>query len=330
MATDCGVWFYPGGYELMTAVLFLVGKSDLLWFVPDLVSWTLLVVSTYGLLCLLGVNRNAAALVVGTIVLSPVVRSQLTKGNNDLLVAALAVGAVAALGRRVDKGSRQARAAGLVCLGAMVGTKYAAFPLMLILVPFVVFQRRQSARPFGRLEVLAVVVAGILLVSFPLRNILVTGNPVFPVGVWGLFPWGDTSHVSPGVPAISPEQLTATSLAHQPPVIWRIFLKQVWHWAAFLPVLAVMALVLRLFKKWSWSLGRVDGLALTTALLSFAAFVTQPLVVGNHPGSIHQIASGTSLRFGLVWIILLAVWLFAKIRIAFPCRPPRCFSSRRW
>lgn len=78
------------GDELMTSVFFMLTGNDYLWFVPDLLGWALLVVSLHGLLMAMGVTRNASALVVGAIVLNPVIRETLSRGNNDLWVAALA------------------------------------------------------------------------------------------------------------------------------------------------------------------------------------------------------------------------------------------------
>lgn len=317
MAQDSGVWFYPGGYELLTSVFFLIGSGDFLWFVPDLLSWTLLVVSIHSLFSTLGVNRNASSLMVGAIVLSPVVLVSLSRGYNDLFVAALAVSAVTAFARAELQDSRQARATGLVCLGALVCTKYSAFLLVLFLIPFVVLRRGKTFRPFGWLETFAIIVAAVLLMSFPLRNLLITGNPIFPVGVKGLIPWGDTSLLVASVPKISPEQLTSTALIHHPWAVWRIFFRELGEWAAFLPVLAALAVAFRLFKNRVLHLGRIDCFVLAAAFLSLVGFITQPLVVDNHPGSLATISSGVSLRFGLTWIILVAAWFFSKIPVRF-------------
>lgn len=313
MATDSAVWFYPGGYELLTAVFFLIGKGDLLWFVPDLISWTLMIVSTHGLLRLLGVDRNASALMVGAFAMSPVIREHLCRGNNDLLVAALVVSAVTAFLRAEIQDNPPARAAGLVCLGAMVCVKYSVLPMILLLIPFVAIRRWKSVRPFGGLEATAMGATGVLLISFPLRNILLTGNPVFPVGLGGIFPWGDTSLVVPHSPAITPEQLKATALIHHPWPVWRVLIGNIWEWAAFLPVLAVLAVVLRTMKKMKWPLSSIDGLVWATITLAVASFITQPLVVANHPDSTNLITSPWALRFAVTWIVLLAAWFFSRI-----------------
>ena len=312
-AQDSRVWFYPGGYELMTSVFFMLTGNDSLWFVPDLLGWTLLVVSLHGLLMAMGVTRNASALVVGAIVLNPVIRETLSQGNNDLWVAALAVAATLAFLRAVLHDSRQARAAGLICLAALACAKYSAFPWFLLAGLYIAFRRRESFRRIGALESVAFLVTAMLLLSFPIRNFLVTGNPLFPMGIGGLIPWGDTSHLVSTLRKITPEQLASTALIHHSWATWSIFFRKLAELAKVLPILLGINIIFNLFQ-WEKPVFKRSNIFVSVAgMLAFGVFVTQPMVVENIHGTLNQISSGSSLRFGLPWIILMSALLFAGI-----------------
>jgi Predicted membrane-bound dolichyl-phosphate-mannose-protein mannosyltransferase len=313
LAQDSRVWFYPGGYELLTAVFFLVAQNDLLWFLPDIFALTLLALSTYQTLALLGVNSVAAGLFVGALALTPVVSRTLGVGDNDLWVAALAMTAIGAFLRSVIDESREARALGVICLGALACAKYTAFPFAFLLISYFVFFKGNATRKIGIPEVASLAVAAFLALSFPLRNFLITGNPIYPTGMGNFLPWGDTSHLVSILNKITPDQLKSTALIRHGSDVWEIFLRKILEQAAILPLLALTASALSLVRVKSFKIERNELFVLVAAVLAFMVFIAQPLVVENVPGTKNQISGGWSLRFALPWIVLICTFLFAKI-----------------
>lgn len=312
-AQDSRVWFYPGGSELLTAIFFMFARTDVLWFVPDILAWALLTTTLYRLLTGLAVSANAAALWTAAIMLTPLVHRLLGRGGNDLWVAALATSATEALLRAMMHGRRQPRAVALLCLGALASTKYSAIAWSLLGVVYVVLQRKASFRPFRALETVAILVTAALAFSFPLRNLWLTGNPLYPTGIGTLVPWGDTSHLVSMIPKITPDQLGRTTLLHHPWSTWWLLLKKASEAAPVVPIVLGGALVFNSIAWQSFSFTRHDRFVGLAAALGSVLFATQPLVVENLPGTMNQLASGRSLRFALPPLILLTALACAKL-----------------
>ncbi len=312
-AQDSRVWFYPGGYELLTSVFFLITRNDLLWFVPDILALTLLSVSTYQVLSVLGVAGTASGLFVAALLLTPVVSRTIGVGDNDLWVAALAMAVVGAFLRSMVCEESYARASGMICLGALACAKYSALPFILLAPLYIAFSRINLLKRLGSLETVALSLATLLAISFPIRNFLITGNPLYPTGIGEIFPWGDTSHLVSILNKITPEQLASTALIRHSFEAWQIFLSRTLEKAAILPLVVAIAFACNLVRVSDFRVKTNDLFVLVAAMLAFFIFITQPLVVENVPGTRNQISGGWSLRFGLPWIVLLSTLIFAKI-----------------
>ena len=318
-AHDSRLWYYPGGYELVNAVLLLLTGSDALWFVPDLLAWVLLALATYALLQRVGLEQASAAVVLATLAVTPVVTRTLGMGDNDLWLTALAVTATEALLRSLATDSREARAAGIVCLGALVSTKYSAPLWLLLAVAYFVMRRTTPVPALKPVEIAAMVLGAVLLISFPLRNQILTGNPIYPTGLGSLIAWGDTSMLVRGVRAITPEELASSALIGQPLVTWEMFLAKIIGYMPVLPLLLAAVVTICLARPHDVAFERKDALLLTACLLALAILVFQPLVVENIPGTRNQLGSGRAMRFALAFYVLSIVFLIARVprRFAF-------------
>ena len=318
-AHDSRLWYYPGGYESVNAVLLLLTGSDALWFVPDLLAWVLLALATYSLLQQIGVEKPSAAVVLATLAVTPVVTRTLGMGDNDLWLAALAVTATDALLRSLATDSREARAAGIVCLGALVSTKYSAPPWLLLAFAYFVVRRTTPVPALKPVEIAAMVLGAVLLISFPLRNQILTGNPIYPTGLGSLIPWGDTSMLVRSVPAITPEELASSALIGQPLATWEMFLAKIIGYMPMLPLLLAGVVTIGLARPHAVAFERKDALLLTACLLALAILLFQPLVVENIPGTRNQLGSGRAMRFALTSYVLFVVFLIARVprRIVF-------------
>ena len=313
LAQDSRLWFYPGGYELLTAVFFLITQNDLLWFLPDLFALTLLMLSVHGALTSFGINYMASSFVGGALVLTPLISRTIGTGDNDLWVAALTVATVYLLLQSIEDRNQDKQALGLICVGALVGAKHSALPLVLLLPLFFCLFKPKLLLKNRQRNMIAFAVTGFLALSFPVRNFLITGNPFFPTGLGDLVAWGDTSHIVATSTAISPEQIASSALIRHDLDVWQVFVHNFVNEAPFLLPLITFVLASFVLKRSNFNGTRAQLFVLSSSLLTFVIFVMQPLVVENVPGTLNQISSGWSLRFALSWFVLLTIFLFTKI-----------------
>jgi len=313
-AQDSRVWFYPGGYELINAIFFTLTGNAQLWFMPDVLAWTLLIVSSYRLLIILRVNEKASAIFVGAIVLSPIFYRTLGWGGNDLWATALVVAMAVTLLNSMQKDGRQARAAGLLCIAGLACTKYATLPWLLVIGVYIVFRKKAAFAKLGKLELTTVLFFIFIAFSFPVRNYLLTGNPFFPMGIGHLFSWGDTSHIVSIISKITPQQLKMSELIHQPLNTWLLLFQETYIDNILIYLVGAAVIISNILKINEINWTKADGFISLLFLLAMLMFITQPLVVENVPGTLNQLISGTSLRFFLPCITLLSLLLFSKIQ----------------
>lgn len=313
-AQDSRVWFYPGGYELLNAIFFTLTGNSQLWFMPDILAWTLLIVSSYRLLTILRVNEKASAIFVGAIVLSPIFYLTLGAGGNDLWATALVIAMTVTLLNAIQNNSRQARAAGLLCIAGLACAKYATLPWLLVTGLYIVFRKKAAFAKLGKLELIAALFFMVIALSFPVRNYLLTGNPFFPMGIGSLFPWGDTSHIVSLISKITLQQLSMSELVHQPLNTWRLLFQEIYinNPLIFLVIIAVIVSNIFRVREIKWT--RSEKFICLLLLLAVLMFIVQPLVVENVPGTQNQLNNGSSLRFFLPCIMLLSLLLFSKIQ----------------
>ena len=185
---------------------------------------------------------------------------------------------------------------------------------MLLAPAYVVLQwrRGQPWKP-RTIDAVAILVGVCLLISFPLRNIILTGNPFYPMGLspWAI--WGDTSQLVRSFDPLTPAAISASALLAQPMETWEILVSKI---ARQLPVLLILVAGVATFaviKPKTMVLDRKSVLLLIAGGLAMAIFVAQPFVVENIPGTRNQLASGRSLRFMLAVYVLASAFLIARI-----------------
>lgn len=190
---------HPGNGELLGLWLVLPPGGDELVAVAPVLSAALLVVAMVALGAELGVARGRAALAAVALLASPLVfATQVRTLSTDLpATAGIVAGLAFALALRHAPDGRRWTWVG-VALGLAVGAKYsAAGPAVLVLAAgaLVAPAHRRAA---GR------ALPGLVLLAGPwfLRNLLETGNPLFPLGAAGL-PGADTPLEELGTPVLA-------------------------------------------------------------------------------------------------------------------------------
>lgn len=318
LAQDSRVWFYPGGYEILTAVFFLLVGDDSLWFFPDIVSWTILVVSLWRLAIGLGMGETISGIIISSLVISPLFYRLLGQGDNDILVAGLVVSVMGSLIRCHKRPSREAWGVALVSLGMLSSVKYSSMAWLPIGLPYLLFVRRRSRGGEREMayELLCLFLSVFPLASFLVRNWLLVGNPVYPVGLGSIIPWSDLSQIVSTIDEITPDKLRSTALIeHGLPALKIFFYKldelYVPLWVLLFVIGYGFVANVRAVRDASKGFSLI--IIISGVLISLAIFVTQPLVVETVIGTSNQISSGSSLRFALPWIALLSVLLLSLL-----------------
>ncbi len=320
LTADARVWFYPGNYELLTSVFFLLAGHDGLWFAPDLIAWATLFLALWSLLSTCGVPPVAAPVHAAAAMWMPLVQRCLGVGDNDLFAAAIFLSAVwLIVAARLSQERRSVLGLAVLVIAVLVGTKLALVAYAALLGALVLWASRGLTDRTGRPRLAAIAAVALLLAgSFYARNAILTGNPVYPVGVapFGitLLPWGDTSHVVAIRRAISPAELAATTLARTrlPGETARLLGRHLWGLATSAVLLLGAGALWTLWRRRPGAGKAADrhipsGTAWLLAVVlgvSFVAFLNTPLALENLPGTSNQLIAGWSLRFALPSVVL--------------------------
>ncbi|HXU60054.1 MAG TPA: phospholipid carrier-dependent glycosyltransferase [Polyangia bacterium] len=177
--------YAPSNLELWFAFLMAPLRSDYLAAVGQLPFAALGALAVAASVREAGARREAALGSALAFLLVPEVWQQARTAMTDLGMAALLVAAIPFL-IRLRRGVRAADLLALAAaLGLGVGTKYAAAPLAL---PFFGAAAWLLVRPRPRLGPLAAAAAVVIATGgfWYLRNLIVTGNPWYPVATLGL------------------------------------------------------------------------------------------------------------------------------------------------
>jgi 4-amino-4-deoxy-L-arabinose transferase-like glycosyltransferase len=207
---------YPGGWEVLSAVLLMPFREDFLVALPNLAAWVLLGLSVYCISCEVGARRTAA-LGGGALALTlPCVADNVNTIHADIGLGAYFMAAVYFALLYLRKQSMSWVGLCLAALGIAIGAKTSGLvygvlpPGMLVLFRLAARRKGQRAPGAGRRVGRAVAVAGacccLLTGGFwYVRNWVELGNPFAPVAVRiaGII-------VLPGL--VQPAQLRATTL----------------------------------------------------------------------------------------------------------------------
>ncbi len=154
----------------------------------------------YRLCRVLGVRGSVASLIAAAGIVSRPIFLPCMMGKDDLFVAFFFIAALVAL----CPPDRRAIARGLrlgIALGLLLATKYTALLCIPILLPAIPLRRRASVprstgvppvvmggTPMLRSALIAIATASLLAGPWYLRNLLLTGNPLFPIRIFHLLP----------------------------------------------------------------------------------------------------------------------------------------------
>ncbi len=178
--------YAPSNLELWFAFLMAPLRSDYLAGVGQLPFAALGALAVAAAAREAGARREAALGGALAFLLVPEVWQQARTAMTDLGMAALLLAAVPFILRLRRAASRADLLAAVAALGLAIGTKYAAAPLALpFLVAAVIVAHRQRPRPG-----LPTLTAGLLVLIatggfWYLRNLIITGNPWYPVATLG-------------------------------------------------------------------------------------------------------------------------------------------------
>jgi hypothetical protein len=181
------VWYQPANaYSPLAGSVFIawlmapVGNSVLARYVqmPPLV---LLFLAMVQLVRALGLNRGAAALLATGVVLSRPFISHTTLPKDDLFAVAFFAAAAAGLARQRPAGERLGPWRVGTAMGLLLATKYT----VLFSVPLFILMVDAPVRTGWRWKGWAVAAGLVVALAGPwyLRNWVLMGNPIFPVGV---------------------------------------------------------------------------------------------------------------------------------------------------
>ncbi len=336
-APDCMQWSLPANNELVGLWLVAPFSGDFFISLMNLPSVLLAAAATLELGRLFGLSRTlrhlAALAVVST---NPMLR-QLVCAENDITVAAMFLAASSYAIRFARVGRMADLLLGAGSLGLLAGVKYyalgyaAAGWTIAVLVTCIVRGWRCALRVAVTWMLGAVALGGF----WYLRNVLITGSPLYPVGTsptndlqGEIYPgmW-QTTYLGNG----SSEMLWLTVDALQKiagPCHLLAFL--------FLPIslLSLGLAALRLFRRMET---RADGviviaLCVSVLLTGFVLLIT-PFAVEDKPGTLNHLRWGSSpVRYGTCFLslsLLAFVWLLDRVHLKLVgWAPPTAPESR--
>ncbi len=317
-AQDVRAWFYPGNSELLLAILMLPFRGDAVIGVSDSVYWLVLVLALGRLMRMQGLSAWASLGSAVLVATTPLFRRSLGELGNDLFLAMLfllALYFIAQARESVRPGAPALLA--IASASLLVGTKYNGVAYALGLAFVAAWHWPRKLWKWLLRHGVPIVATGLLLGgSFFIRNLVLTGNPVYPAGVdLGplQIPPGDMSLVVGSASGVTQEFLRTSTLWGNARGMEALFGFGNW----FLQ-LAWPSLVLCFLAIISWLMGRKPArgqraLQISPLLLLLFGcgliFALTPLCVENIPGALNQVYRGRSLRYALPFFLLAALLL---------------------
>jgi hypothetical protein len=315
-APQSSYWWQPGISELIGLWIvapysgdFLIGLNNL----PTIVLWT---AACWSIAVTLGQTSFWANLTTIAVLAIHTTIHESDDASNDLAVVAFWTSALASA-LRYCKSDRISDA--VFCglsLGLLVGVKYFALGyagvLWIGVLAATVLRRgvSRAVKPHLILTISALAIGG----YWYLRNFLVSGSPVFPLG-WT----GATSDLR------YPSVWETTFIGNPNSAKYSIGITILWQFAGPLYVASLMyapvACSYLTFDTWKAlrtgesSRAAAFPILLATALVgSFLIWIATPMLVEDEPGTLNHLRMGyTPVRFGLCFLSLALILMFRAI-----------------
>ena len=181
------IGYYPGNYELLSLFTVLPFHKDLFVNLVNFFMFVPFGVVIYGILKKLNVSEKVATIAPAIFLTTPIILRQAGIPQNDLfLVFTLAVSVYFLAKILLKERVSQSLALFSITLGLFVGTKSNAivfgFAIFLIMTVSILVSQRFKAKAFLHIS-MAFISTFILGGFWYLRNLIVTGNPLFPLDV---------------------------------------------------------------------------------------------------------------------------------------------------
>ena len=283
---------HPGNGELLAAPMLLATGSDQLVYTVNILFGAIAVLACAMIARELDARPDLGALAALALVGAPIVfGTQAHSLATDLAAAAgVLVGVAALLRARRSRDHRWVTVAGCA-LGFSMGSKYTT----LILVPVIAAVAVAALRP--RIRTFAMLVPGIALLAGPwfLRNLVATGNPVFPQAVrFGgveLFPAGAS-------PVLYFDTTILEHLVHRNSDVLSLWatIGRDWHGPMLLVIAAGIGCAILRRRR-----GQTAAI-IALALLAAAVYLVTPFTGGGPDGDPSLVAS--NIRYTMAFSVL--------------------------
>ena len=308
-APDEAIWHFPGNNELLILWLVAPFSGDFLAALGNVPSIILLVVGTIVLGRQLGLRPASCHLAGFAAAGNGIVLRQLCDNENDVAVAGLFLASLAYAYRYARGCGRGDLLWGAVCAGILAGVKYYALAYVAVtaaatlLLLSLLRGRRRAVRAS-----VAGAVAVLLCGSYwYLRNIVVTGTPLYPLG------FSDATDLLFELRGVS--TFSSTLLGNGRSDVWPLLFKAIWtrmgtaHFVSFavFPFTASWLcfsylLLCDLSNRVAGTCRLVLGL---TVLGAACAYGVTPFAVETEPGTMNTLKGAyLPCRFGLCFLTL--------------------------
>lgn len=302
---DCAFWYVPGNNEVLGLWLVAPFSGDYLIALNNLPAAILLAAAAVQLAALFGVSRPFCHLSGMAIVATIPMLRQLVSSENDIAVAALFFATLVYGIRHTRHHGRADLIFASVALGLLTGVKYYALGYAGVAWAGLVGLLVTSGRSRDAAKAAAIGVAAALLFGgyWYLRNLYVTGTPLYPLG------FSETTHLW-GV--MRPGSFRSTLLGSGRPVVWPLIIQAVGTQAGLchLVAIALLPATLAWLACSAWWSHRTEACVKTTRslllvmiVLSALVFLVTPNTVETAPGAMNMLRSQYHpIRFGLCFL----------------------------
>eukprot|EP00456_Euglypha_rotunda_P081801 TRINITY_DN800_c0_g1_i1.p2 TRINITY_DN800_c0_g1~~TRINITY_DN800_c0_g1_i1.p2 ORF type:complete len:664 (+),score=32.92 TRINITY_DN800_c0_g1_i1:7617-9608(+) len=325
-ATRIGRWSDSANSELLalwfTATFsgdFLVGLNN----VPVMIVWATALLELSRLLGLMGWLRHGAAIACLAVYTSV---HETDDASNDLMVAALFVAGLAYSLRYIRSAAVSDLALTGIAIGLLAGTKFFAIGYALLLVVAFAILSFQT----GGLKNSVFATCSVIVIAIPfgsywyIRNICITGYPLFPQG-------SSVLHER----IVHPDILRTTLAFNGDPTIVELVLRATWSLCGpihYLGLLATPALIVGLVvvairgcRKHS-----VDQYIIYTLLSVFvgtlAITLLTPMLVEDQPDTLNHLRWGyTPVRYALAFLCIMTLSMAVLLQRLLCFLPPWAF-----
>jgi len=297
-------WFLAANNELISVWLTGPFSGDFLIPLTNFPSVLIIGFASFSIcrsLQLTPLWSHAAAL---SALATPILWQQVVNASNDLAVEAFFLAASAYILRYLIEQRLSPLLLGGICVGVLAGTKYYAlgYAVVVIVAAIVAVSVENGARTALNVGLALGAQAAIFGGYWYLRNIVVTGAPVFPMSMSG------------GLPTLAyPDVWGSTFLGNKNPQLWSAALAQMWNitgpWYTVCLLSQIVVLPLLLWRSFTSAVARpICVFVLLLLAGSIAVWVVTPYAVEDRPGSLNQLGvTFTMTRYGLCPLVLSSI-----------------------